>query len=123
MLATREDVEARLGRELTPDEDARFDVAAQDVEAHLRIVAPRIPAAVPYPDAVVRVASELIIGSLASAPGGGQDVLQESLGGYFVAYRRPEFGALSDLHSQLLAPWRRPRLGTVRIDPSTAVAL
>jgi hypothetical protein len=122
MLATREDVESRLGRELTPDEDARFDVAAQDAEAHLRIVAPRIPAAAPYPDAVVRVASELVIGSLAAQPGGA-DVMQESLGGYSVSYRRSEYGALSDLHARLLAPWRRPRVGTARIDPTTAVAL
>jgi hypothetical protein len=119
-IATRDDVEQRLGRALGPDEDARFDVAAGDVEAHLRIAAPRIPARAPFPAAVVRVASELVIAALAAPPGGGGDVAAESLGGYSVTYRQPGSAGLSDLHAQLLAPWSRPRIGTMTT--STAVA-
>jgi hypothetical protein len=118
-LVTVDDVQERLARPLTSDELARFDVVAGDVEAHLRIAAPRIPAAAPFPAAVVRVASELVISALAAPPGAGGDVAAESLGGYSVTYRATA-GGLSDLHAQLLAPWSRPRIGTMTT--STAVA-
>jgi hypothetical protein len=68
---------------------------------------------------VVRVASELVIAALAAPPGAGGDVAAESLGGYSVTYRATA-GGLSDLHAQLLAPWSRPRIGTMTT--STAVA-
>jgi hypothetical protein len=112
-LVTVDDVQERLARPLTSDELARFDVVARDVEAHLRIAAPRIPAAAPFPAAVVRVASELVISALAAPPGAGGDVAAESLGGYSVTYRQSGSGGLSDLHAQLLAPWSRPRIGTM----------
>lgn len=119
-LVTVGDVQGRLRRPLTVAEDDAFDVVARDVEAHLRVVAPRIPAAEPFPDAVVRVASELVISALATPPGGGGDVASESLGGYSVAYRPSASGGLSELHAQLMAPWLRPRIGTMAT--STAVA-
>lgn len=119
-LVTVDDVQERLARPLTPDELARFDVVAADAEAHLRIVAPRIPAEPPFPAAVERVASELVISALAAPPGAGGDVASESLGGYSVTYRGTTTGGLSDLHAQLLAPWLRPRIGTM--PTSTAVA-
>lgn len=120
-LTSRAEVEARLGRTLDSEEDARFDSACADVSAYLRIIAPRIPVDQPYPDAVVGVASALVIDVLA-APAGAGAVQSEALGGYSVTYRGSGDGmTLADGYLQLLAPWRKLRLGSVTYSPTTAV--
>lgn len=120
-LTSRAEVEARLGRTLDPEEDARFDAVCGDVSAYLRIIAPRIPLDHPYPDAVVGVASALVIDALATPAGAGA-VQSEALGGYSVTYRGSGDGmTLSDGYLQLLAPWRKLRLGSVAYSPTTAV--
>lgn len=117
LLCTAEDVEARLGRPLTPDEEARIDAVIADVSAYLYAVAPRIPRTPPVPAAVLAVACDLITGRLSGSSG----VLQESLGGYAVTYRSDTGGgALTGVHEQMLRPWMRSRLGTVRVDPGAA---
>jgi hypothetical protein len=122
LLTSREEVTSRLGRELSSEEDARFDPANADVSAHLRVIAPRIPEEEPIPDAVVGVASALVIRALATPPGSAP-VSQESLGGYSVTYRSAADGmTLSDAYLAVLAPWRRPRIGSAPIDPTMAVA-
>ena len=125
LLVTASAVEERLARPLTPEEAARFDVVARDVTALLRSVAPRIPDSDPVPDAVAWVAGELAIARLAAPPGaGGGEVQQESLGGYSVTYRSTGSagpGGLTEGHLAALAPWRRPRIAAVAVDPGGAV--
>lgn len=116
LLVTRSDVEARLGRPLTAEEDARFDAAARDASALLYATAPRIPREQPVPDAVVGVASDLVITRLATPPGTSA-IAQESLGGYSVSYREAAM-QLTAGQGQQLRPWRRPGIGTVRLDPT-----
>lgn len=119
LLTDRAEVEGRLGRSLTPEEDARFDSAVLDVSAYMYAVAPRIPREPdPIPDVVVGVASNLVIERLAAPPGEG--VTQESLGGYSVTYRSSAESAAAQL--MLLAPWRGSRIGIAQVDPSKAVA-
>ena len=124
LLVTRTDVEDRLGRVLTQEESARFDAVARDVSALIYVEAPRVPRTLPVPDAVVAVASAAAISALETIPG-SPPVIQESLGGYNVMYRQAVVGNGTILTADqigALAPWRRPRIGSLRIDPTTAVA-
>lgn len=117
LLCTAEDVEARLGRPLTPDEEARIDAVIADVSAYLYAVAPRIPRTPPVPAAVLAVACELVGARLSGTSG----IVQEALGGYSVMYRQDTGGGtLTGVHEQMLRPWMRPRVGTVRVDPGAA---
>jgi hypothetical protein len=128
ILTTQREVEDRLGRPLTGDEAARFPVLARDASAFLYAEAPRIPTALPLPDAVVAAASWLVIGALSSPPGAAQGIQSESLGGYQVVYSSSSDGgggafSLTSGMRAALRPWSRARVGTMQIDPATAVVV
>jgi hypothetical protein len=122
MLVAQDDVEARLGRPLTSEEEARFPAIAEDVTAVLYSAAPRIPVLPPVPPVVTSVASNLAIRMLATEPGGGGAVQSESLGGYSVTYQSSgDSASLSDVMLGLLKPWRASRMGSAQIVTGTAV--
>jgi hypothetical protein len=125
IYTTRQECEARLGRPLTAAEDAVFDATARDASAYLSAVAPRIPTTLPVPDGVVGVASWLTISAMASPPGSAAGVASEALGGYSVVYRSDSDSGMFTLTQGMraaLAPWMKPRIGTVKVDPTTVVA-
>lgn len=126
-LTNRGEVAARTGRPLTASEDAVFDALVRDISSLMYAAAPRIPRTLPLPDAVIGVASRLAIDNLATAsPGAAGPIVQESLGGYSVQYASDGSAggglSLTDSMLEALRPWRRPRIGTVQVDPAKAVA-
>lgn len=122
-LTDRSEVQARLGRPLTPIEEERFDAVVADVSAFLMSVAPRIPKVEPVPSAVVGVASNLVVGVL-TTPVEAAGVAQESLGGYSVQYRSSSGGLeLTKVMSSILAPWLRGGVHSAPIDPGGAAVV
>jgi hypothetical protein len=128
-LTNRDEVSARTGRALTAEEDAVFDALVRDVTALMYATAPKIPTTLPIPDAVIGVASRLVIDGLALTMSGGAvgPVIQESLGGYSVQYASGGSAkgglSLTDSMMDSLRPWCRARIGSLQIDPAKAVAI
>ena len=127
ILTTRQECESRLGRPLAAAEEAVFDATARDVSAYLYAAAPRIPTAPPIPDGVVGIASWFVISALATPPGSTAGIASESLGGYSVSYTSQSGGggsySLTDGMRAILAPWSKPRIGTLKVDPTTVVVI
>lgn len=116
-LCTVGDVEERLGRPLTAEESAKASAAIADVSAWLRSLAPGIPP-LPPPGVIglaARKSGQIIISDPESAL-----ITSEGLGGYTVSMRPQEL-TLADSEWAILRPYTVSRIGTVQIDPITAV--
>ena len=129
-LTTREEVIDRLGRPLTDSEDAVFDAAVRDVTALLYSAAPRIPTTLPLPDAVIGVATRLVMENVAASTGASTTgISSESLGGYSISYSNPDNGSgsagmtITSTMWQALRPWTKPRIGTLQVDPDKAIVI
>ena len=126
-LTNRSELKSRMGRDLTAEEDAVVDALIRDCTALIYAAAPRTPNSIPLPDAIIGVASRLVIDGLAVSMGGRTPgVTSERLADYSVDYDTSAGSggglALTDSMLQALKPWRKSALGTVALDPGTVVA-